>query len=191
MAIARQDLTLQDGLGRALAGAEVYILNQPANTGVNPPSPQAALFANIQGTVTLAQPLITNGFGEAFFYADDSVLYTYCYIDPLFGPNPLVYPDQSIGGGGSGGTGLTPFAGTLLGTINGTNTVFTLTTNGTTPLTILPSSVTVWLNFPLIQGLGYSLALVSGQVQCTFANPPQPASGGNPADSLYAQGFYA
>lgn len=192
MGIARAEITTQDGLGRALAGAAVYWLLQPATVPVSqPPSPLATVYTDITGDTPLTQPILTDGFGYAYCYLDDTVLYTLAIYHPLFGTNPLVYPDQAYGGGagGGGGTTLTPFAGVPQGTVNGVNTVFTVV-NGATPLTVLPSQITVWFNFPLIQGLGYSLAVVAGQLQVTFANPPQPASGGSPADALYAQGFY-
>jgi hypothetical protein len=186
MAISRDDRYVTDALGRALAGAQVYWCQpQPASTATNPPSPLATIYTSTSGGTPLTQPVLTDGFGHADAYMDNSVLYTVVIWHPLFGENPIVLPDQVIGGGGSGGTGLTPFAGTLLGTINGTNTVFTLTTNGTTPLTIMPSQATVWNNFGLIPGLGYALSIVGGNVVATFATAPQTG------DSLYAQGFYA
>jgi hypothetical protein len=97
----------------------------------------------------------------------------------------VVYPDQFVG---SSSGAPTPFSGVPTGTIDGTNRVFTMV-NGSTPLAAIPSQSTVWLNFPLINGLGYALSVVSSQVKITFANAPQPASGSVPADSLYAQGF--
>jgi hypothetical protein len=106
-------------------------------------------------------------------------------VHPLFGPNPVVLTDQVINGGG-GGSSQTPFSGTPQGVIDGTNRVFTLT-NGGVPLTVNPIAGTVlaWLNFPLINGLGFS---ISG-VTITYATAPQPAVGGSPADSIYAQGY--
>ena len=192
MSLARDDRFVTDAQGRALAGALVFWCTQPAAVGSTPPpSPLASLFTDLTGDTPLAQPVLTDGFGHADAYMDPSVLYTIAVYHPLFGPNPVVLPDQSIGGGGGGGGGgntVTPFAGSPTGTINGTNKVFTIV-NGSTPLTAIPAQITVWLNFPLILGLGYTLAVVSGQLQVTFANAPQPAAGGNPADALYAQGF--
>jgi hypothetical protein len=80
------------------------------------------------------------------------------------------------------------FSGTPQGVINGTNTAF-IVVNGETPLTVFPAQITVWLNFPLIEGLGYSLGLVDGQLQITYATAPQPASGGIAGDSIFAQGL--
>lgn len=188
MAIARDDRYVADAQGRALAGAQVYWCLQPATTTTNPPSPLATIYTDITGSTPETQPILTDGFGHADAYMDDTVLYTVVVWHPLFGPNPIVLMDQAIGGGGGGGTTLVPFAGVPTGVINGTNKVFTVV-NGSTPLTALPVQMVAWLNFPLIQGVGYSLAVVSGQLQITFANAPQPAAGGNPADAIYCQGF--
>lgn len=190
MSLARSDWTVQDALGRALAGAQVFWCTQPATvTSTPPPSPLASIFADIDGDTPVTQPVISDGFGHVDAYMDDSVLYTVVIYHPLFGPNPLVYPDQALSGPGET-TGLSPFAGTPTGTIDGTNKVFTVV-NGSTPLTAIPSQITAWLNFPLIQGLGYSLSIVSGELKITYANAPQPSPGGGiPGDSIYAQGLF-
>lgn len=187
MAIARRDDWLQDAQGRALAGAQVYYCNQPATTNVVPPSPLATIYSDLIGTVE-ANPQITDGFGHSVAYMDDTVLYTIVYVHPLFGPNPVVLKDQSLGSGGGGGNTITSFAGIPTGTINGTNAQFTVV-NGSTPVTQFPTQITAWLNFPLIQGLGYTLSLIGGQLKITYANPPQPSSGETPADAIYAQGY--
>ena len=188
MAIARADQWVADGLGRALAGAEVYWCTQPASTSANPPSPLATIYTDITGDTTENQPVLADGFGHAWAYLDDTVLYTVVIWHPLFGPYPIVIPDQAYGTGGGGGSTVTPFAGIPTGTIDGTNTVFTVV-NGSTPLTAIPSQITAWLNYPLIQGLGYTLAVVADQLQITYANAPQPASGGSAPDAIYAQGI--
>jgi len=188
MPIARDDRWVADALGRALAGAQVYWCTQPASTSANPPSPLATIYTDITGDTPEAQPVLTDGFGHAWAYLSDSMLYTVVIWHPLFGSTPIVIPDQAVGGVSGSSTSF--FAGTPTGTINGTNTVFTIV-NGWTPLTVLPAQITVWLNFPLIQGLGYTLAIVGGQLQVTFATAPQPASGGSPADAIYAQGSFA
>jgi hypothetical protein len=183
MAFFRDDRYVTDGLGRALSGAQVYYLTQPANTSVFPPTPLALLFTSEAGTIPLTNPVITDGFGHSFAYMDNTVQYTVYIAHPLFGQYPIILPDQAIAGSTISVPGVL-FSGSLLGTINGTNTVFTLT-NGGTPLSGAPHQADVWLNFPLIPGAGY---VISGN-QVTFANAPQPASGGNPADILYAQGI--
>lgn len=182
MAVGRDDRYVTDGLGRALSGAQVYYLTQPANTTTVPPTPLATVYSDETGTVPLANPVITDGFGHSFAYLNNANQYTVYIAHPLFGVSPIILPDQAITGGNSSPSLL--FAGNLLGTINGTNTVFTLT-NGGVAISGSPAQAEVWLNFPLIPGAGYTIA---GN-QVTFANAPQPASGGNPADILYAQGI--
>jgi len=193
MALARRDDYLTDAQGRALAGAQVYYCTQPADVSLLPPSPLAATFSDLSGTPE-ANPQITDGFGHAIVYMDNGQLYTIVYVHPLFGPDPqynnqpiIVLKDQSLGGGG-GGTTIASFKGTPTGTIDGTNKTFTVV-NGTIPLTTLPTQIEAWLNFPLIEGLGFALSLVGGQVKITYANAPQPASDGSPADAIYAQGY--
>lgn len=185
MAIGRDDRYLTDAQGRALAGAQVYYCLQPANTGSIPPNPLASVYLDSSGSAG-PNPVITDGFGHSVAYLDNSQLYTVVLVHPLFGPNPIILPDQAIGLGGN--TTQLPFAGIPAGTIDGTNRTFTLT-NGGVPLTVAPTAdtVIVWLNFPLINGLGFSL---SG-VNITYATAPQPASGSTPADSIYAQGYIA
>lgn len=185
MALGRDDRWIQDALGRNLAGAQCYWCSQPATTNVNPPSPLMTVYADLAGTMPITQPVLSDGFGHADVYLTEGVLFTFVVWHPLFGINPIVLPDQLIGGGGGA---VSVFAGIPTGTIDGTNRVFTVV-NGSTPLTALPTQITAWLNFPLIQGLGYSLAVVAGQLQITYAVAPQPASGGGAADALYAQGI--
>ncbi len=188
MALGRDDRYIADALGRALAGAQVYWCSpQPASTAVNPPSPLAPTFTDLTGDTPLVQPVLADGFGHADAYLDDQTLFTVVVWHPLFGPNPIVLIDQQISGGGGGGSTLTPFQGTLIGTVDGVNKTFTLA-NGSSPLGVAPiwSTVVVWFNFPLVNGLGYTPA---GTDTLTFANAPQPASGGTPADAIFAQGF--
>ena len=182
MAIARDDRYVTDAQGRALAGAQVYWCTQPASTASNPPSPLATIYTDIAGGTTEAQPVLTDGFGHAYAYMEDSVLYTVVVWHPLFGSLPVVLPDQSLSG--SSGNAMTPFGGVPSGTIDGTNKVFTYAV----PLN--PSQVTVWLNYPLVTGVGYTTSWASGTLTITYATAPQPASGGTAADSLYVQGWY-
>lgn len=77
-------------------------------------------------------------------------------------------------------TGSAFFAGPLSGAQNLTNTVFTLTNNGS-PLIGAPDQVFVWQNFPLAPGVGYTLGPNPNQV--TLTTPPKAT------DTLYAQGI--
>ena len=186
MSIGRDDRWIADAQGRALAGAQVYWCTEPAVTpGTPPPSPLATIYSDLAGT-PLTQPVLSDGFGHAAAYLTEGILFTVVIYHPLFGTSPVVIPDQMIGGGG--GTGYATFEGTPTGTIDGTNKVFTIV-NGSTPLTALPAQIEVWLNYPLIKGIGYSLAVVGGELQVTFASAPQPAVGGSPGDAIWAQGL--
>ena len=184
MAISRDDRSVTDAQGRALAGAAVYYCTQPASTSSIPPSPLATVYSDLQGD-TGTNPVYTNGIGHSVAYLDDSQLYTVVVSHPLFGTNPEVLPDQTIPGTGGGGA-LTPFAGVPSGTIDGTNRAFTLTNAGTSLTTNpVPGTVVAWLNFPLVNGRGFT---ISGTT-ITYDTAPQPASGSVPADIIYAQGF--
>lgn len=183
MANGRRDDWLTDAQGRALAGAAVYYCNQPANTSVVPPTPLAGIFSDLVNTPAF-NPQFTDGFGHAVAYAPDAVLYTIVYVHPLFGPNPVVLIDQSFGGGGGSGAGLTPFAGIPSGTIDGTNRIFTFA------VPAAPNSLIVWLNISLIAGLGYTSSWASGTLTITYAVAPQPPAGPIAGDALYVQGYY-
>lgn len=180
MAIERRDDWLTDAQGRALAGALVYYCTQPATTTTVPPTPLATVYSDTEGDAA-TNPQVTDGFGHAVAYLDDSVLYTIVFVHPLFGPNPVVLTDQAVPGAGGSGSSYTPFAGVPSGTINGANTIFTLTNGGTPIANVTPAQVIVWCNFPLINGLGVA---VSGN-QITYASAPQVG------DNIFAQGWLA
>lgn len=190
MAFGRDDRVVTDAQGRALAGAAVYWCSQPATAPqVPPPSPLMPIYADIGGTTPLVQPVLTDGFGHADAYVPIGVLFTLVIYHPLFGPYPVVWPDQQIGGGGGSGSTVTAFSGVPEGTVDGTNTTFILR-NGVTPLTALPTQMEAWLNFSQIPNIGYTLAMSSGFATITYAKPPQPAFGDAPADALWAQGLF-
>lgn len=172
MSNARDDRWVTDAQGRALAGCQVYYCTQPAITTTIPPSPLAPTFSDTEGDA-LTQPTITDGFGHAVAYLNNGVLYTIVLFHPLFGPNPVVLTDQGISG-----PIFIQFAGTPSGTIDGTNTVFTFLVGGA------PIQTTVWLNFPLITGVGYSTSWASGTLTITYDNAPQTG------DNLYVEGFF-
>lgn len=174
MSIIRRDDTIQNALGNAIAGAKVYYLTQPAN--VSALTPLATVYSDTTGTPE-ANPQVTDGFGHAVAYMTNGQLYTIVYIYP--NGMQVVYPDQSLGDASGSPTS---FSGVPTGTIDGSNSVFTLV-NGSTPLTSIPTYAVVSNNIPLIPGLGYTLSLLSGQVKITFANPPQTG------DSLFGQGL--
>jgi hypothetical protein len=177
MAVTRDDRYLTDAQGRALAGAAVYYCTQPANTTTIPPSPLAVVYTNLTGTVGV-NPIITDGFGHSVAYLDNTVFYTLVFVHPLFGSSPVVLIDQLVGGVGGGGSNTVTFAGTPSGTINGINTAFTFS------VPVSPSLTTVWKNFPLVPGLGYTSSWAGGVLTVTYASAPIVG------DTLYAQGQY-
>lgn len=175
MSILRRDDTVTNTLGNAIAGAKVYYLGpQPVNLSAL--TPLLAVYSDTVGTPA-TNPQVTDGFGHAVAYLNTGALFTCVYVYP--NGTQVVYPDQFVG---SSSGAPTAFAGVPTGTVNGTNTVFTMV-NGSTPLAVIPTQSTVWLNFPLILGLGYTLSVVTSQVKITFATAPKTG------DSLYAQGL--
>ena len=178
MALARRDDYLTDAQGRALAGAQVYYCApQPANISLLPPSPLAPTFSDLTGTPE-SNPQITDGFGHSIAYLDDTVLYTIVYVHPLFGPDPaynnqpvIVLKDQSLGFGGGGGNTVTAFAGTPIGTIDGTNTTFTVV-NGSIPLTQFPTQITAWLEHAPGSRTGLHIGPLWNQFTCHLRQPP-------------------
>lgn len=167
MSIVRRDDTVTNTLGNAISGAKVYYLLQPAN--VPALTPLASVYSDTVGTAA-ANPQITDGYGHAVAYLTAGVLYTIVYMYP--NGAEVVYPDQLVGGGG--GT-VSPFAAVPTGTINGTNQVFTI------PQVL--SQWTVWNNFPLVPGVGFSIAVGGPGMIITYAVPPSTG------DTLYVQGF--
>jgi hypothetical protein len=103
MSAFRFDGSITDsGTGVALQGIDVYVCTQPAVTTTTPPSPLASLFSDSAGTVPLANPVVTDGFGNFFFYAA-TASYTLVYYDPQGRMPTQIFPDQSVvtQGGGS------------------------------------------------------------------------------------------
>lgn len=73
------------------------------------------------------------------------------------------------------------FEGPLLGTKDGTNTIFTITNAGS-PIGKTPLDILVWDNFVLAPGIGFTLGPAAGQVQFTVA----PGT----TDDLYSKGVF-
>lgn len=99
----RMDGWVKSAVGPAVAGAQIYVCLQPANVAGLPPTPLANIFSDPQGLVPRTQPMLTDGYGHYDFYAQAGV---YTVVVGLGGVIQQVYPDQSIGGGSSGGTAL-------------------------------------------------------------------------------------
>lgn len=179
MSNARDDRWVTDAQGRALAGVIIWYCTQPANNATLPPSPLATLFADVAGNAG-HNPVFTDGFGHSVAYLNNGILYTLVLSHPLFGPNPIVLPDQGISG-----PIFRAFGGVPSGTIDGTNTVFTFAVQGA------PIQSFVWLNFPGVPAVGYTTSWLAGTLTITYATAPQPSPGGGiPGDSLYVQGLF-
>lgn len=97
----RFDFTVNDAQGPALQGVEAYVCTQPASTGSIPPSPLATLYTDSGGGTQLANPVITDGLGNGFFYAQPG-LYTIVYFDPQGRIPTTVFPDQTVASPGAG-----------------------------------------------------------------------------------------
>ena len=98
----RMDGWVKTVQGYAVPGAQVWVCLQPANVASVPPSPLVNIFSDHSGLVPITQPILTDGFGHYDFYAQPG---TYTIVIAIGGVISQVYPDQSIGGVGSG-TGL-------------------------------------------------------------------------------------
>src|SRR5271157_202185 len=105
----RADGWVKTTLGPAIPGAQVYVLNQPANVlpPITPPrtipvpftpNPQALVYADA-GITPIVQPIITDGFGHYSFYTLPGLYTVAVYYG---GKLQQFYIDQSIGNVGSG-----------------------------------------------------------------------------------------
>ena len=181
MSIVRRDDTCQNTLP-SVAGVRVFYLGpQPVDT--NTLTPLLPVYSDTSGTPT-TNPQISDGTGHAAAYLNNGSLFTCVYVYP--NGAKVIYPDQFVGA--SSGAPI-PFAGVPTGTVDGTNRVFTVV-NGSTPLTAIPTQLFATFNGSFLTiGLGYTLAVVGGQLKITYAAAPQPASGSIPADSFFVQGL--
>lgn len=101
----RKDSIIQDAMGHALAGAHLYVCEQPANLTIVPPAPLAQVWADAEGrSGILPFPLIADGTGHFYYYAESDI-YTEVYF--FRGQLYRIMPDQGVGcycgtGGGDG-----------------------------------------------------------------------------------------
>lgn len=106
---SRGDFSLTTATGQAVSGAQVYILQQPANTSsftptisiFGSPSGGGAAVCGATGG-SIGDPLITDQFGHACGYFSPGT-YTVCYVSPLVGTQ--CYQDQ-VYNGASGGSAI-------------------------------------------------------------------------------------
>jgi hypothetical protein len=92
----RRDDWVTDAMGNALSGASVYVCSQPATTTSIPPSPLVQLYSDPLGADPIAQPVLTDGYGHAFYYVAPGT-YTIVYSSPQI--LEVILADQTIGSG--------------------------------------------------------------------------------------------
>jgi hypothetical protein len=107
----RFDGSVRNAIGQAIPGVEVFVCTQPltSGAGVVPPTPLATLFADPAGATPLANPVVTDGNGNFFFYTATG-FYTLVYFDPFDRIVTQFFPDQVVlapGGGSVTSVGLT------------------------------------------------------------------------------------
>lgn len=151
----RRDDWVTDALGNAQSGVSVYVCSQPATTGSIPPSPLVQLYSDPAGANPITQPVITDGYGHAFYYTAPGT-FTIVYFSPQI--SEVVLLDQIISGVVSQVT-----SSPLSGVQNGTNRVFTIPSVPTNFLTVYVNGI-----FQLL-GTNYT---VSGAT-ITFTVAPQ------------------
>ena len=191
----RNDGWVKNVQGAAVPGAQVYVLNQPANVQapIPPPrttpvpfvpNPQALIYSD-QGLTPITQPVITDGFGHYDFYVLPGLYTVAIYFG---GKLQNFYIDQSVGSVGStGGTSvlfetngtpnfnqnlqnLVQGNGIVISTDNQGNTTISFT-GSSTPLTLKTNGVqnTLQTLLNLVQGSGISLSSDgSGNVTISF-----------------------
>jgi hypothetical protein len=127
----RYDLWAKTAQGPALAGVQVWVCTQPTtNTTTTPPAPLASIYSDPLGASPITQPIQTDGFGHADFYALAGL---YTVIISIGGVVQNVYADQNLGNGGLNVTITgTPVAGQALVATSSTTTASWQTIAGTT-----------------------------------------------------------
>jgi|SRR5215475_4071708 len=90
----RRDSFIQDALGNALAGAQVFVCKQPADLNDFPPEPLADVFSDSDGEHPLQQPLISDAAGHVLYYVASGI---YTEVFYFRGRLMKVLRDQAIG----------------------------------------------------------------------------------------------
>lgn len=136
----RFDGWVKSATGAAIAGSQVFVCFQPANTDSYPPTPLAPAYEDVNGLVPVTFPLITDGFGHFEVYVAAG---RYTIVVALSGVIQQVYEDQVPMGSSVPGTDTTPVLETngtpntsqdVLNLKSGTNV--TLTPDGSGGVTI-------------------------------------------------------
>ena len=132
---------MRNAIGQAIPGVEVYVCTQPLTSGpgVIPPTPLATLYADAAGATPLANPVITDGNGNGFFYTATGT-YTVVYFDPFNRIVTQFFPDQRVlspGGGSVTSVGLTmPTEFAVAGSPVNTSGAFVVTKTNQTANTV-------------------------------------------------------
>ena len=102
MSLFRYDAWIKAANGPSVAGSQVYVLGQPANT-LGTPSPQLQVYADVNGLLPLVQPLISDGYGHVDFYISGGPFTIGVYFNGILQNS---YADQYPMGLGSSGTSI-------------------------------------------------------------------------------------
>jgi hypothetical protein len=134
----RRDDWVTDAMGNALSGASVYVCSQPSNTSSIPPSPLVQLYSDPLGADPITQPVLTDGYGHAFYYTSPGA-YSIIYYSPQI--QTVILLDQLIVQPAN--TFATTWnndssnAGTISGAVNGSNVTFILSAAPTPSASLL------------------------------------------------------
>lgn len=158
----RSDGWVKTAQGPAVPGAQIFVCTQPANapTTLVPvgPTPLVSIYSDPNGLVPITQPIITDGFGHYDFYTLSGIYTVLVYLN---GTLQQAYPDQSLGGIGTGGnTGLV--AGSGIAIVG--NVIESLLTAG--------SGISIVNNVISLSASGGSL---TGSISSTHNSPAQTA----------------
>lgn len=98
----RVDGWVKSNLGPAISGAQIFLLNNSfpnvsptlsKGTQLTPPNPQIPIYADPLGNQPIPQPLLSDTFGNYFFYVPAGVYTLAVYLNGVL---QQVYPDQNI-----------------------------------------------------------------------------------------------
>jgi len=179
----RADGWVKTSQGPAVSGAQVYVCTQPTSDIKDiPPAPLATLYSDSLGTNVLPQPVITDGFGHYDFYAATG---EYTIIIVNNGAIQQTYPDQTIGGVGSGVTSLNGLIGDVSVQAGSNITINVVGSSVVISATVPPAGGVTSLNslsgdLNIIAGSGITVTPSGSNIQITNSGGGfQPASGMN------------
>jgi hypothetical protein len=92
----RSDGWVKTATGAALPGAQVFLVQQPANL-VGTPTPLQQIYADPMGLIPITQPILTDGLGHYDFYVTPGTYTLAVFLNAILQES---YADQSIGLGG-------------------------------------------------------------------------------------------